>query len=98
MTVTQRTWLMKEMSEALLRYVQQSTGESPRSTWNAATICVALTRVILVQLFRGRPNVDSEELQQQDRVIGSQRRRGRTKSVYVPVSPPATADATGEAA
>jgi hypothetical protein len=63
MTVTQRTRSVKEMSEALWRYVQQSTGESPRSIRNAATICAALTRVVLVQLGHGHPNVDSEELQ-----------------------------------
>ena len=65
MTVTQRTWSAKEMSEALsqLHYVQQLTGESPRSTRNAAAICAALRRVILVQLRRERPNADSGNLQ-----------------------------------
>jgi hypothetical protein len=62
MTVTQRTWSTKETSEVLFRYVQQSTGESPRSIRIAAAICAALTRVILVRLRRVT-NVDSEELQ-----------------------------------
>jgi hypothetical protein len=76
MTVTQRTWLGKEMSEALSRqrYAQQSTGESPRSTRNAAAICAALTRVVLVQLRHERPNADSGNL---DKVSGVDLRRGK---------------------
>jgi hypothetical protein len=43
--------------------VQESTDESPRPTWNAASIRAALTRVIEAQLRHGRLNADSDILQ-----------------------------------
>ncbi len=51
------------MSETLQHSAMGSIDESPRPTWNAASIRGGLMRATEAQLRRGRLNVDSDILQ-----------------------------------
>ena len=50
------------MLGTLQRSAKESTDESPRPTWNAASIHAALMRATEAQLRRGRPSADSDIL------------------------------------
>jgi hypothetical protein len=56
------------MLETLQYSVRESIDESPRPTWNAASIRAALMRATEARLRRGRLNADSDILQINDEI------------------------------
>jgi hypothetical protein len=63
-TERQWTWWVRTAMLATLQHSEkESIDESPRPTWNAASIRAAPMRATEAQLRRGRPSADSDILQ-----------------------------------